>query len=173
MNTATKLYQDRIDSIIGQWKSEKPDLDVSPVAIFGRMARINKLLEDYLSEYLGNFELTLGLFDVLTALRRSGFPYRLKPSELAEMVMLTSGGMTGRLDQLEILGFVTRSKDLDDGRVMFAQLTEVGLSLIDQLIQGHFESEAKFLASASDDEKLIVISFLKNLEEFMTGKFHG
>ena len=89
------------------------------------------------------------------------------------MVMLTSGGMTGRLDQLEILGFVTRSKDLDDGRVMFAQLTEVGLSLIDQLIQGHFESEAKFLASASDDEKLIVISFLKNLEEFMTGRFHG
>ena len=80
MNTATKLYQDRIDSIIGQWKSEKPDLDVSPVAIFGRMARINKLLEDYLSEYLGNFELTLGLFDVLTALRTVSYTHLTLPT---------------------------------------------------------------------------------------------
>ena len=80
MTLTTKIYQDRVLTIIGQWERERPDLDVSPVAIFGRMARINKLLEDYLSDYLSNFGLTLGLFDVLTAMRRSGFPYRLKPS---------------------------------------------------------------------------------------------
>ena len=173
MTLTTKIYQDRVLTIIGQWERERPDLDVSPVAIFGRMARINKLLEDYLSDYLSNFGLTLGLFDVLTAMRRSGFPYRLKPSELAEMVMLTSGGMTGRLDQLEELGYVTRSKDSGDRRVMFAQLTESGLTLIDELIESHFKFEAKLLESSEEDEMHNAIDFLKNLEEYMTVRFYG
>ncbi|MEH0830162.1 hypothetical protein [Micromonospora sp. CPCC 205714] len=44
----------------------------------------------------------------MAALRRSGSPYTLAPKALAASLMLTSGGMTGRLDRLERAGLVRR-----------------------------------------------------------------
>ncbi|MDG1846592.1 MAG: MarR family transcriptional regulator [Acidimicrobiales bacterium] len=169
METSLTVYTDQIDKIIKQWGDERPDVDVSPVAIFGRIARINRLLEDYLADFLCKNNLTLGLFDVLTALRRSGEPYKSKPSELADMTMLTSGGMTGRLDQLEELGLVKRISDLNDRRVMFAQLTAKGLDLIDELIEEHFHRETELLKGIEKKDQIKVSNLLREIETAMTG----
>ena len=118
--TSQEVKVDQVDRIVSQWERERPDLDVSPVEIFGRIARVDMLLGKFVNDFLTQHNLTLGLFDVLTALRRSGHPYKLKPSDLADMTMLTSGGITGRLDQLEELGLVERASDKQDRRVMFA-----------------------------------------------------
>ena len=56
---------------------------------------------------------------------------------------------------------------------MFAQLTESGLTLIDELIESHFKFEAKLLESSEEDEMHNAIDFLKNLEEYMTVRFYG
>ena len=125
------MTYDRVDSILEQWASERPDLDASPIGIFGRISRIDRLFEQSMAEFLRPFGLTLGLFDVLAALRRIGEPFQAMPSDLAAMTMLTSGGMTGRLDQLEKLDLVLRVPDPDDRRVMMAQLSPKGRDLID------------------------------------------
>ena len=136
---------DQVAEIIANWKRERPELDASPIGVFGRIARINIQLDTYLAKFLGKHGLTLGLFDVMAALRRRGAPYRSKPSTLAATSLLTSGGMTGRLDHLEQLGLVRRIHDDEDRRVIFAELTAKGLSLIDNLIEEHLLREADLL----------------------------
>lgn len=163
--TSQEVKVDQVDRIVSQWERERPDLDVSPVEIFGRIARVDMLLGKFVNDFLTQHNLTLGLFDVLTALRRSGHPYKLKPSDLADMTMLTSGGITGRLDQLEELGLVERASDKQDRRVMFAQLTQEGLSVIDTVIEGHFNREAEVLEDINESDRVELARLLKTLEK--------
>ena len=155
---------DRVDSILKQWASERPDLDVSPIGIFGRISRIDRLFEQSMAEFLRPYGLTLGLFDVLAALRRSGEPFEVKPSDLAAMTMLTSGGMTGRLDQLEKLNLVRRVPDPDDRRVMLARLSPEGRDLIDRLMGEHLERERTRLEWLHDGESEDFAGYLRKLE---------
>lgn len=155
---------DRVDSILEQWVSERPDLDASPIGIFGRISRIDRLFEQSMAEFLRPFGLTLGLFDVLAALRRNGEPFQAKPSELAAMTMLTSGGMTGRIDQLENLNLVHRVPDPDDRRVMMAQLSDEGRELIDRLMGEHLERERARLDWLQSGEPEEFAGFLRMLE---------
>ena len=154
----------RVDEVLAHWGRERPDLDPSPIGVFGRIAIIDRMLEDRLGRFFAAHGLILGLFDVLAALRRLGFPYRAKPSELALVTMLTSGGMTGRLDQLERMGLVKRVSDPEDRRVMFAQLSPEGLELIDHLIEVHLAQEAELLADLSTDQRETLADLLRTLE---------
>lgn len=154
----------RVDEVLAHWGRERPDLDPSPIGVFGRIAIIDRLLEDRLGRFFAAHGLILGLFDVLAALRRLGFPYRAKPSELALVTMLTSGGMTGRLDQLERMGLVKRVSDPEDRRVMFAQLSPEGLELIDHLIEVHLAQEAELLADLSANQRETLADLLRTLE---------
>ena len=155
---------DRVDAILKQWAGERPDLDASPIGIFGRISRIDRLFEQSMAEFLRPHGLTLGLFDVLAALRRSGEPFQAKPSDLAAMTMLTSGGMTGRVDQLEKLGLVRRVPDPDDRRVMMAQLSSAGRELIDRLMGEHLERERARLEWLRDGETAEFAGYLRKLE---------
>ena len=155
---------DRVDSILEQWASERPDLDASPIGIFGRISRIDRLFEQSMAEFLRPHGLTLGLFDVLAALRRNGEPFQAKPSDLAAMTMLTSGGMTGRLDQLENLNLVLRVPDPDDRRVMMAQLSPQGRNLIDRLMGEYLERERDRLEWLQTGEPEEFAGYLRKLE---------
>ena len=158
---------DPVDDILEQWRRERPDLDPSPIGIFGRIARIDRILDDVIAQLLRPAGLTLGLFDVLAALRRRGHPYRAKASELATTTMLTSGGMTGRLDQLEALGLVTRIDDPEDRRVVIAELTPQGLDLIDRLMAEHLEREARLLGDLEPGDRVTLSRLLGTLEGTM------
>lgn len=155
---------DRVDSILEQWANERPDLDASPIGIFGRISRIDRLFEQSMAEFLRPHGLSLGLFDVLAALRRNGEPFQAKPSALAAMTMLTSGGMTGRVDQLEKLSLVRRVPDPNDRRVMMAQLSPEGKDLIDQLMGEHLERERDRLEWLQNGESLEFAGYLRTLE---------
>ncbi len=158
------MTYDRVDSILKQWAGERPDLDASPIGIFGRISRIDRLFEQSMAEFLRPHGLTLGLFDVLAALRRNGEPFQAKPSELAAMTMLTSGGMTGRVDQLENLNLVRRVPDPDDRRVMMAQLSPEGRELIDQLMGEHLDRGRTRLEWLHDGESEDFAGYLRRLE---------
>ncbi|MYH71029.1 MAG: MarR family transcriptional regulator [Acidimicrobiia bacterium] len=166
------MTYDGVDSILEQWANERPDLDASPIGIFGRISRIDRLFEQYMAEFLRPHGLTLGLFDVMAALRRSGEPFQAKPSELAAMTMLTSGGMTGRVDQLEKLNLVRRVPDPDDRRVMMAQLSPEGRDLIDQLMGEHLSLERARLEWLHVGESEEFAGYLRMLEASLRS-LHG
>ncbi len=95
------LTTDAVDLITAQWNRERPDLDTEPMAVFGRIYRLARAMGDRIEQVYGQFGIGRGEFDVLATLRRSGEPFSLSPTALADSLMLTTGGMTGRLDKLQ------------------------------------------------------------------------
>ncbi|MER5767065.1 MarR family winged helix-turn-helix transcriptional regulator [Streptomyces sp. NPDC001985] len=126
--------RDAVDAIVDQWAAVRPDLDTGPMAAYGRIYRIARAMGDLQEREYRRYGVSRGEFDVLSALRRSGEPYTLSPRELSAALMLTTGGMTGRLDKLERAGLLTRSPDPDDRRGLRVTLTERGLEVIEQAV---------------------------------------
>ncbi|SFF49456.1 DNA-binding transcriptional regulator, MarR family [Actinacidiphila alni] len=125
---------DAVDTITGQWLTERPDLETLPMAVFGRIYRLSRLMGDRMEKAYQRYGIGRGEFDVLATLRRSGAPYTLSPRQLATTMMLTTGGMTGRLDKLERAGLLERAPDPHDRRGLRVTLTERGLTVIDQAV---------------------------------------
>ncbi|TDU02920.1 DNA-binding MarR family transcriptional regulator [Streptomyces sp. 846.5] len=126
--------RDRVDAIIDQWAVERPDLRTGPMAVFGRINRISGGMGRRMEAAFARYGISRGEFDVLATLRRAGEPYTLSPRELTATLMLTTGGMTGRLDKLEKAGLVRRNPDPTDRRGLRISLTIPGLRLIDEAV---------------------------------------
>ena len=147
---------DHVSWIIDQWGRERPDLDVSPQGVIGRLHRLAARLTEELVAVYGEFGLGEGEFDVLATLRRSGAPYALTPTALAAGTMVTSGAVTKRVDRLAERGLVTRRVGDHDARGRVVALTPEGRDLIDRAFTAHMANEHRLLASVDrvDRERL-------------------
>jgi DNA-binding MarR family transcriptional regulator len=145
---------DRADIAIAQWRDERPDLDPTPMAVLGRLAEAAHVIgRDRLEPLFARFGLRAGEFDVLATLRRSGAPYALTPTELYQATMISSGGMTNRIDRLEMAGLVERRRRLSDRRGALVALTAQGLKLIDQAVGAHIDNQRAILAPLTSSEQ--------------------
>ncbi|MFF4580861.1 MarR family winged helix-turn-helix transcriptional regulator [Streptomyces sp. NPDC001389] len=143
---------DAVDAITDQWYAVRPDLDTTPMAVFGRIYRISKAMGDAVERVYNRHGVSRGEFDVIATLRRSGSPFTLSPRELSATLMLTTGGMTGRLDKLEKAGLLTRSPDPHDRRGLQVTLTERGLALVDKAVTAGIEVNRAALADFAPEE---------------------
>ena len=163
------MASDPVDDILAQWQRERPDLDVSPMGIIGRMTRLAKLLKSEIGKTFAQFGLNPGEFDVLATLRRSGEPYQLSPTELYNSMMVSSGTMTNRIDGLEKRGLVKRMPDPSDRRGTIIQLTDKGFELIEQTVTAHVANEHRILAALEPSEleafTVLMRKLLISLEE--------
>ncbi|HIK06074.1 MAG TPA: MarR family transcriptional regulator [Trichormus sp. M33_DOE_039] len=154
---------DPVDKILLQWQGERPDLDVSPMGIIGRMMRLSKHLERSLQLTFSEFGLNLGEFDVLAALRRSGQPYQLSPTELFNTLMVSSGTMTHRIDRLEQAELVRRIPDVSDRRGILIELTDQGFNVIEKAVEAHVVNEHRILSVLEASERQILAHLLRKL----------
>ncbi|MBG0812156.1 MarR family transcriptional regulator [Methylosinus sp. H3A] len=156
--------EDRAAIAARQWRSERPDLDSFPMEAVGRLLELAQLIvRDRLNPVFVRFGLQNGEFDVLATLRRSGPPYALTPTALYEATMISSGGMTARIDRLEKAGHVRRVKHPTDRRGTLVALSDEGKSLIDDALSIHVQTERTILAALSDDEQKTLDRLLAKL----------
>ncbi|GGK72209.1 MarR family winged helix-turn-helix transcriptional regulator [Amphritea balenae] len=147
-----------------QWQREMPELDLLPMEVVARLGTATRLISrDYLNPFFKNHGLQQGEFDVLATLRRSGSPYELVPTQLFEALMISSGGMTNRLDRLEKAGSIARKPNPEDRRGTLVALTEEGLELINRIFPLHVENEAKALTTLSKKEQQTLQGLLEKL----------
>jgi len=146
------MQTDRIDTLIGQWRRERPDVDPSAMGIAGRVLRLAQHLERRLEVLLAEYNLMPWQFDVLATLRRSGPPYQMTPTRLMQSVMLSSGAMTNRLDRLEAAGLVKRQPDPADRRGVLITLTAKGRRMVDDALPARFHEARLNRAVLSDAE---------------------
>ncbi|MEL5953468.1 MarR family transcriptional regulator [Streptomyces sp. CLV115] len=137
---------DRVARFQADWRRERPDLDISPQGVIGRLHRLADHLTEELCLVYARYGLSEGEFDVLCALRRAGEPYERAPGELAAHTMVTTGAMTKRIDRLERAGLVTRRRSDDDQRGRIVALTQPGRELIDQAFTDHMHNERRLLS---------------------------
>ncbi|MFI9353913.1 MarR family winged helix-turn-helix transcriptional regulator [Streptomyces lydicus] len=159
---------DHVARIQAEWARERPDLDVGPQGVIGRLHRLAGLLTEQLCLVYGRYGLSEGEFDVLAALRRAGEPFERAPGELAAHTMVTTGAMTKRVDRLERNGLVTRRRSAVDGRGRVVALTRAGRELIDRAFTDHMSNERRLLDALPPDEaahlERLLASWLDHLE---------
>jgi DNA-binding MarR family transcriptional regulator len=154
---------DAVDEILRQWARERPDLDASPIGIIGRISRLERRMDPLLTSVFRRFGLERWSFDVLAALRRSGYPYELTPTQLFSSLLLTSGAITHRIDELVTAKLVQRAPDPKDRRGIRVKLTKLGLVKIDEAVAAHVENERKVLEHLSRKERSLLTSLLRRL----------
>jgi DNA-binding MarR family transcriptional regulator len=155
--------EDHVDRLRRQWARELPGLDTEPMAVLGRAFRLGNLVRPSIEATFAGFDLDRGEFDVIASLRRSGPPYRLTPTELYSSLMISSGGLTHRLDRLERAGLIRREKSPHDGRSMLVALTETGAARVEEAFRADMASEAVFLRSLDAGEREALAGLLRKL----------
>lgn len=159
--TADPDSPDAVDRLLEQWARERPDLDSSPVAVVGRMHRLGDRLRAELVARYRDFGLGEGEFDVLATLRRHGAPFALQPSALAAQTLVTTGGMTKRIDRLVAAGLVTRDAGEGDARTRTVALTPRGRTLIDDAYAAHLDNERRLLAPLGEEDRQALAAILR------------
>ena len=155
---------DRADLAVEQWARERPDLPSLPMAVLGRLSEAaERVMRDHLDPLFADAGLQSGEFDVLATLRRSGAPSMLSPTRLYEAAMISSGGMTARLDRLERAGLIERRPDPNDRRGKLIALTQKGRDVIDATITRHVANEQRLLAALTPAEQEKLNALLKKL----------
>ena len=155
--------RDGVDAIIEQWQHERPELDHAAIGVVGRISRLARAIEDRLEPVYEAHGLEPGWHDVLATLRRSGPDYRLRPTDLTNATMLTSSGMTKRLDKLETAGLIARQPDPADRRGTLITLTAAGRELIDTLTEAHLANERRIIGALGEDEQRQLANLLRKL----------
>ncbi len=140
--------QDAVDRIAQQWNAVRPDVDVFPMTVIGRVSRLSRLVDRRLAENFARHGIENWMYDVLATLRRSGEPFELTAGALVGQTMVTTGAITNRVDRLEQRGLVERARTRDRRKVL-VRLTQQGLDLVDDVVSSHMATEREILSPLS------------------------
>ena len=155
---------DAVEEVLHQWKTVRPDLDVEPMGIVGRLSRVSGIFASEIADTFGRHGLSASSFDVLATLRRSGEPYTLSAGELTSRMMISSGSTTNRIQRLEAVGLVQRTADKSDARRTMVRLTKTGHDIIDRAVRDHVGTQATLVAGLDREDREHLERILRKLE---------
>lgn len=162
-NEEVMRENDEVDRIVAAWTAQRPDLDFSPLEVFSRVDRLSRHLDHARREAFRRSELASWEWDVLSALRRAGEPFRLSPKQLLQQTLVSSGTMTNRIDRLVGRRFVRRESDPADGRGILVSLTEDGRVRVDAAITRLVDAEAHLLKVLTKTDRERLATLLRTL----------
>jgi DNA-binding MarR family transcriptional regulator len=157
------VQEDVIDRIVHEWNRQRPEVDVSATHVSQRITRLYLLQSASIASVLSRYGVTFGEYEVLATLVRSGPPNQLKPTDLGNAIVLSSGAMTNRIDRLEAAGLVERFPDPHDRRGTLVTLTEKGRQTTDEALLVHLANEERLLSGLTANEQKQLASLLRKL----------
>lgn len=155
--------RDEVDRIVEAWARERPDLDVAPLSVLSRVTRLSRHLDLARRQAFARHGLEPWEFDVLSALRRAGAPYRMSPGSLLTQTLVTSGTMTNRIDRLAARALVERRPSPDDRRGVLVSLTDEGRARVDAAMETLLDVEHTLLAALPDADRDRLADLLRTL----------
>ncbi len=154
---------DWTDNLLDSWAAIQKGFDVAPYQVTARISRISLHIANHQTEVFGRFGLNRGDVGVLSALRIAGPPYQLSPTRLFKGLMLSSAGITNRLDRLEKRGLVQRTRDPNDRRGVLVEVTAEGRSILEQAVQANTAAERQLVAGLDPAELETLTVLLKKV----------
>jgi DNA-binding MarR family transcriptional regulator len=167
-SASSACSQDGIDERRAQWAAELPEVDTRGMAILGRARWITLTAHPPIEAIFKAHGLDSGEADVLFSLLRSGPPYRLRPTELFRSLMISSGGLTDRLNRLTKAGLIRRASAEGDGRSLPVELTEEGIARAREAFREDMAIEAAMLEGLTEDEQVRLADLLRKLASTVT-----
>jgi DNA-binding MarR family transcriptional regulator len=162
--------QDRIDETRAQWAEMLPDVDTQGMEVLGRARRIVLQSRPAIEAVFARHGLDAGEFDVLATLLRSGPPHALRPTELYRSLMISSGGLTDRLNRLQKAGLISRPPSPEDRRSLLVQLTPEGRTKVEAAFREDMALEARLLAPLAEADRRALAELLRKLALAMQGR---
>jgi DNA-binding MarR family transcriptional regulator len=160
---ARMAANDATDRLLTGWDETRPDLDVGALQVTARLSRIGTHLARRQEDVFSRYGLNRGEVGLLAALRVSGPPNRLSPTRLARGLMLSSAGVTSRIDRLERRGLVRRLADPNDRRGVLIDLTDEGVAVVDEAVAANTVSERELLERLDPQELVVLEGILRKL----------
>jgi DNA-binding MarR family transcriptional regulator len=152
---------DRLDRILARWKTSRPDLDFSPLEIGTRVLRAAHFIQARLDRIAAAYGLShQGDLEVLTELDLVG---PLTPSELAEDLLLTSGGMTVRLNRLQAARLIERQPNPLDGRGVLIHLTPAGKDVAEDALTTILQAQTEIVGTLEPTDQNHLAVLLRTL----------
>ena len=131
-----------------QIKNNWPETSTPNHDISIYLNRVRELLFTDARALIADFKLSPGEFDILASLRRSEPPHILTPGELQRAVLITSGGLTKLLYQLEASNLIKRSIQEHDRRSKLVHLTSKGKRTIEKAMNALLDFNYNWLNEA-------------------------
>lgn len=157
---------DRVDALLEEWQVRRPDLDMSALAVVSRVLRASHHIQTRLDEIATAYGLShQGDVEALTHLYRVHPGRGLTPTELAEALLMSAGGMTVRLRRLDEAGMISRTPNPRDGRGILVHLSAAGLQLVEHALPTLLEAQADSIASLAPVERSQLADLLRTLLE--------
>jgi DNA-binding MarR family transcriptional regulator len=155
---------DSVDALLASWAAQRPDLDMTPVAVVSRLARVRDFIDAQLAAVFTNFGLTTPSFAVLVTLARlGGDSAGVSQRRLADELGLTPGTVSVRVDRLLEDGLVSRVRDPETRRSVLVALTPKGRELFERVVPAHLANEARLLSALTGDEQRLLGDLLRKL----------
>jgi DNA-binding MarR family transcriptional regulator len=142
------------------WNRLRPDDNLFGLGVAHALVWSGRLAE----ELLERTAIACGLrrrgdYEVLALLRRAE-PALLTPLQVAQQLLTSQSGMTGKIDRLEQQGLIHRTPDPEDRRAIRLGITDAGQALID----GAFTTSLSVYQSMLDE---FTPTEVKNLEALL------
>jgi DNA-binding MarR family transcriptional regulator len=111
--------------------------------------------------------LTSSQYNVLRILRGEGKP--LPILEVADRMVAEVPGITGLIDRLEALGFVTRERSAEDRRVIFVAVTENALEVLARIDRPLVELHKALIGHLTRQELNELVRLLEKARRSLDG----
>lgn len=154
---------DWTDSLLQSWTALQPDFEVSAYQVTARISRLALHIARSQEGVFGHFGLNRGDVGVLSSLRIAGPPNQLSPTQLFKGLMLSSAGITSRLDRLEKRGLVGRIRHPNDRRGVIVELTDEGRAMLDQAVKANAAAERELVHGLDGAETRQLAALLKKM----------
>ena len=154
---------DSVDREAQAWLAELPGVDPQLETMRMRLLRLGRQMDRMLEAIARRHRMTLGDWETLSVLRRSGRPYTTSPGRLAEMLQVTSGTMSVRLERLQNAGLIERVAATGDARSRPVRLTVAGQRRWRKATAERTAIERRLLTRAVDGRAGVLNGLLRRL----------
>jgi len=157
------VRKDAIDAVAETWRRELPEAVGVGLALGKRVGRLSRLLTERVDAELARMNLTKGEYEILAVLRASGAPYRLRPSDLTNRLLLSSGGTSNLLRRLTAAELVEREADPADARSSWVRLSTHGVKVAEEAVRAATAAQTELLRRVPPETVEAAIAALREL----------
>ena len=154
MSTTDMIDRTPVSELLDRIKLNWPEAVAVETDVVFATFRLHELVRMRTEKALAAFDLSHAAFEILVALRAQPEPRQVTPTELYRSALLSSGGTTKILIQLEERGLVERAPNPGDGRSKLVKLTASGAEVAEAAMADVMFQDTTLFSKAFEERDL-------------------